>query len=140
MRHLLHLSVAALGLALGGAAIATPGSAQEVEPFTVYGHRLAPGSEVVSVVVPYGDLNLTTYAGADTMLGRIRGAARTICGTESANPIDRATIWKPCVEDVTWRAVGEFGNPLVSQLNDERMGGVYAADYPQEDAYAAPQY
>jgi UrcA family protein len=134
MRHTLQLTLAALTLALGGTALASAASAQEVEPLVVYGHRVAPGSQIVSVVVPYGDLNLTTYPAADVMLGRIRGAAKTICGTESANPIDRATIWRPCVEDITYRAVADFGNPLVSQLNDERMGGgMYRASYPEDD-------
>jgi UrcA family protein len=134
MRHTIHLAAASLALALGAAAFVQGAAAQvtEVEPLTVYGHVGRPGSEVVSVAVPYGDLNLTTYEGADVMLGRIRGAAKAICGTESANPIDRATLWRPCVEEITWRAVDEFSNPLVAELNDQRTGGAYAvasADY-----------
>ena len=132
MPHALRSTAAAIALALAGAAVGTAASAQEVEPLVVYGHSPAPDREIVSIVVPYGDLNLTTYAGADAMLGRIRAAARSICGTESANPIDRATIWRPCVEDTTFRAVNDFGNPLVAELNDERLG-LYPASYPDQD-------
>lgn len=126
MRHPIHLAAASLALALGAAALAPGAAAQELEPLTIYGHAPRPGSEVVAVPVSYGDLNLSTYEGADAMLGRIRVAARTICGAESANPMDRATIYRPCVEEIVWRAVGEFGNPLVAELNDRRTGGAYA--------------
>jgi UrcA family protein len=140
MRHTPLVAAASLALALGCAA-AQSAAAQDLDPLTIYGHRPAPGSRIVSVVVPYNDLNLTSYAGADVMLGRIRSAAKTICGTESANPMDRATIWRPCVEDITWRAVDDFNHPIVAELNDRRTGGypvydrAYEADYVASNGY-----
>lgn len=38
-----------------------------------------PGREQVSINIAYGDLDLTSQQGGMTLLGRIEGAARTIC-------------------------------------------------------------
>jgi UrcA family protein len=126
------LAAAPFALALGLAAFAQPAAAQDLEPFTVYGHRLGPAEEIVSTPVFFGDLNLDSYAGADVMLGRIRMAAKFICGSEPGDPIVRATTWRQCIDRTTFNAVQAFDNPLVAALNDQRMG-LYPAAYVQDD-------
>lgn len=66
MRMTTTLMTAALGIA----GLSQQAGAQEVQ--------------TIQVVVPYHDLDLTSAAGAATMLTRIESAARTACGGEPA--------------------------------------------------------
>jgi UrcA family protein len=125
----LKLTALSAALAVGFAAYAPSAAAQDVEGLSVYGQSaVAPNAEIVSVAVPYGDLNLSSEAGAQIMLQRIHNAAVTICGTESGSILDRVMVYEPCADGITYRAVARFDNPIVSALNDRRMGrGTYLA-------------
>jgi UrcA family protein len=77
----------------------------------------------VSATVSYADLDLSTEAGARTMLQRIRFTAREMCGSEPVHsPLTpRApTQFRNCVIDAVDSAVAGLGAPLVAALhNDE---------------------
>lgn len=120
------LTAVSAALTLGLAAYAQSATAQDVEGITVYGQTPAPQyTETVSVRVPFGDLDLSGEAGASVMLQRIHNAAETICGTESGHLLDRLMVYQPCVNGITNRAVDQFDDPLVAELNDRRMGAMY---------------
>ncbi|MGI8841633.1 MAG: UrcA family protein [Caulobacteraceae bacterium] len=80
-------------------------------------HATAQSAETVSVKVFYGDLNLSTQAGAKVMLHRIRHAAETICGPVLGDPIEVMYEYRPCVSAITNRTVARFDNPIVTALN-----------------------
>ena len=82
----------------------------------------AQDTETPSAKVYYADLNLSTEAGAQVMLRRIRSAAEKVCGIQNDDPLDRFYEWAPCVKSTTKRAVAEFGNPIVTALNSGKHG------------------
>ena len=87
----------------------------------------AQTAETVSVTVPYGDLDLSSNAGASEMLLRIKAAARTICGTAPTDPLENMSIYKPCVQSITNRAVGDLNNSAVAELNNREGAPVFAS-------------
>ncbi len=80
-------------------------------------HATAQSAETVSIKVSYGDLNLSTEAGAKVLLQRLRNAAKTICGPALSDPMDAMYAYRPCVNAITDRAVARFGNSIVTALN-----------------------
>ncbi len=76
----------------------------------------------VSATVSYADLDLSTEAGARTMLQRIRSTAREACGPEPVHsPLTpRApTQFRNCVFEAVDSGVANLGAPLVTALNNE---------------------
>ena len=63
----------------------------------------------------YSDLNLATREGAATLLARIRGAARQVCGEESQR-LDLQHAWQLCYEGSVKAAVAAVDSPLLSAL------------------------
>ena len=51
----------------------------------------AASEDIASVKVQYADLNLSSPAGAQAMLQRIRHAANTVCGAQPTSKIDQAS-------------------------------------------------
>ncbi|MFZ2030994.1 MAG: UrcA family protein [Vitreimonas sp.] len=65
-------------------------------------------------VVPYGDLNLDSRAGADTMLRRIDNASRVVCGDRSGpRTMQENGSVHGCVNDSTETAVNDLDHPNV---------------------------
>ncbi len=67
------------------------------------------------VTVKYDDLNLNTPQGAGTLLARIRGAARQVCGEPSAR-LDLQHAWQVCYQGSIAGAVAAVDSPLLSAL------------------------
>jgi UrcA family protein len=76
----------------------------------------APAAETMpQVVVKYADLDLATDAGAATLLHRIEGAARQVCGNpRELQPLERSQLVKHCNAEAIARAVTEVGAPKVT--------------------------
>lgn len=73
--------------------------------------------DTVSVKVQLADLDLSSNAGAQIAYGRIKSAAKAVCG-EPASPLEAITgVYRQCVNDATSRAVDRLGNPIVSAMN-----------------------
>ena len=87
--------------------------------------RAAPTSndpDMVTVVVPAADLNLSSAAGAKTLIARIEGAAKAICGVEPATiQLDRRRIYETCVKGTVDRTVAKLDNPVVTAANGHGM-------------------
>jgi UrcA family protein len=65
--------------------------------------------------VPYGDLDLTTEAGAQTLAERIRLAAARVCQKASGGQswIQLRRDYRDCVTDATQHAVAQVDKPAV---------------------------
>lgn len=73
------------------------------------------------VNVPYGDLNLSSPAGAQSMLNRIKAAASHVCGGSPDNrDISGKRFYRSCVKLATDTAVAQVSAPLVTALHTGR--------------------
>jgi UrcA family protein len=93
----LRVVFAAAVLGAVAAGIATPGIAGDY-------------TEVRSITVQYGDLNLSNPLGAATLYGRIVGAAHEVCDLDDDNLTARASE-RACVEKAVADAVTKVGHP-----------------------------
>lgn len=68
-----------------------------------------PVKSVQRQVVRYGDLNLASQSDAAILLGRIKSAARTVCGLHQnmPMPIEIQSRLQACAADATSRALAE---------------------------------
>ena len=68
-----------------------------------------PAKGVQQQVVRYGDLNLTSQADSAILLGRIKSAARTVCGLHHGMPmpIEIQARLQACASDATARALAD---------------------------------
>jgi UrcA family protein len=82
---------------------------------------LADPEGVRSMRVGYGDLDLNTQAGAATLYGRIRSAAKQLCGYKGSTFTDQA-IWDSCFK----RAVGD----AVTKVNTPQLTALYLGKSP----------
>lgn len=71
-----------------------------------------------SVVVPYGDLNLASAAGAETLEKRLKVAAIRVCGFEQAPGLAETLSVKKCRAGVL-----DTARPQVSQAIAMRSAG-----------------
>ena len=105
-----------LASALALAVLATPANAAEAR------QRMAEP-------VTYADLDLSSEAGAATMLKRMRYAAREICDdTPRRRSLAQNTRTRQCVDGSLDRAVARLNEPAVTALhNGTRRGSVEIA-------------
>jgi UrcA family protein len=99
-------AVAALGLLA-----AQPAPA---EPFGADG-------DIVQVPVSYGDLDLSSPAGAQEMLRRIHRAATKVCGPEPTDRLSFQRQYDECVRETVNRAVVNMRNPDVATADGAPM-------------------
>jgi len=72
--------------------------------------------EVSSKTVKFADLNITSEAGAKVLYGRIRDAARDVCGVSSGgDPILRTGV-NACIQKAIDKAVKDVNSPVLSSL------------------------
>ncbi|WP_340586900.1 UrcA family protein [Erythrobacter alti] len=61
------------------------------------------------VIVEFGDLNLQSEAGRDTLEGRIRGAVRVVCGhTTEVQSVSERTAYRQCSRQATSTALASI--------------------------------
>jgi UrcA family protein len=89
--------------------------------FATSGHAASPAvsdPDTVTVKVNIADLNLSSQAGASTVLRRIHEAADQICGgAPSIKDLVAFSAYKSCVTSVTDRTVASLDNPYVTAMN-----------------------
>lgn len=121
VRSILALA-AGLGLVGFGQAYAQPVEDNDVvvsaRPYYGPGDR-----ELRSKVVFMGDLDLSTSAGADTLVGRIRQAARDVCSPEPSHLGELANVrdYDDCFTGAVERAVYDVDSPTVREAYDYRF-------------------
>jgi UrcA family protein len=86
------------------------------------------GLERTSTRVAYGDLDLSTRAGATTLLKRMKAATRQVCGAKPA-PKEIAAMLRhqACAQEAMSRAVAAIDSPLVTALFTGESGEETAA-------------
>lgn len=122
MRSGRTLSALAIATALGLAATSGAG-AQAVSGVVVHGSTGGHGAEVKNESIKYGDLDLNHEAGAESMIGRLRGAAKRVC---NPRPTNRANFkdwedYENCIDHATKAAVADLNHPMVQKVFD-RIG------------------
>jgi UrcA family protein len=75
---------------------------------------------VPTVVVSYGDLDLSTAAGAHTLYRRISAAAEQVCPFSDARELARAAMYHACRDAAIARAVKAVNSPQLAALQAER--------------------
>lgn len=84
-------------------------------------------SQPPHMTVKYGDLNLSTREGIDTLYQRIKGAAHTVCdeSIQLSDPF-RMGLWRSCYYNAVANAVAKVNNPLLTirheQNSNRRVG------------------
>ena len=89
------------------------------------GNALATGTRdaLPSVTVKYGDLNLSTAEGANTLYSRLRRAARSVCGVDSIQPEEKMWVhWKACYDTAIATAVAKVNSPMLTAVHDSKTG------------------
>jgi UrcA family protein len=114
MSHRIAL-LAAAGL-LAGAGL--PAFAEPTSGEVVVSASLRPGVEIRRKVVAYGDLDITRSEGAQSLLGRIRGAAKEVCTPEPTHPGELREIadYDRCMHGAMDGAVAQARSPLLDDL------------------------
>lgn len=77
-----------------------------------------------SVKVSYADLNLSTVEGASALYGRLKRAAREVCGVDYVQPEERlhSSIWKTCYDSAIAAAVTKVNSPMLSAVHSNKVG------------------
>ena len=74
-------------------------------------------TELNSVVVRYGDLNLNSEAGVARLHKRIRNAAESVCDQLETRILGLQTAFKECVADAVDNGVASVDNVNLSQFH-----------------------
>jgi UrcA family protein len=117
VRSILALA-AGLTLAAAGQVYAQP---LEDDDLVVTAPYYAPGDhEIRSQRVLIADLDLSTPAGAYTLLGRIKTAARNVCSPEPSRLSELANVadYEGCMDGAISRAVYDVDAPTLSDAYD----------------------
>ncbi len=107
----LALALAASACLLGAGARAQSTSVQEVVV-----RPAASDVRTQAETVSYVDLDLGHEAGAKTLLARISGAAKRVCGP-APDTHESNTPYRHCVNSAVDRAVTEVNRPTVNALH-----------------------
>ena len=74
----------------------------------------AVASAATSRTITGSDLDLSTAAGADTMIARIQGASRIVCHEVATSPVGLQNRYRSCVRRTADSAVARLAAPLVT--------------------------
>jgi UrcA family protein len=115
-----------------GALLGVPAQADRTsEDMTVSGTAKRPMKQVQtdrrdvvtrSIVVAYGDLDLSVPSGAQTLYVRLRGAARAVCSPRETREPERRRDWALCVDTALDEAVAATGIGPVVAMHREATG------------------
>ena len=78
-----------------------------------------PTEEVPTVVVAYGDLDLSNDDGVRTLYSRIAAAAGHVCPFQDAMDPEHVAYFKSCRNAAITRAVSEVKSPQLAALRAE---------------------
>ena len=93
-------------------------------------------TQLNSRVVPYGDLNLDSPAGADTMLRRMNDASRFVCGDRRGpRTMQENGVVHACTGETMDNAVADLGHPNVTNRYYGNTPRVIIGDDESDDAY-----
>lgn len=67
-------------------------------------------------VVSFKDLNLSSTEGVSVLFGRIKSAARDVCGHVDQRELASVAAAKACIDQATSRAISAVNRPLLTSL------------------------
>jgi UrcA family protein len=79
-----------------------------------------PG-EPLTKKVPYGDLDLQTEQGANTLYKRLRIAADEVCAPYQSIDLARRIAWQTCVDRAVTSAVEQVNRPMVTAVHNRTV-------------------
>ena len=83
----------------------------------------------MTVKVSFADLDLSSPAGARSVLNRIHAAASTVCGSEpDIRLLERSAVYHSCMKATIGRAVASLDSPVVTALNAGEPGATMVAN------------
>lgn len=86
-------------------------------------------AESNSLRVAYGDLNLASQAGVDTLYARLRSAAKRVCSPrEDIRNLLRHREWRQCMRSALDGAVGDLNVPALSRTHQAATGYIPHGD------------
>jgi UrcA family protein len=88
-----------------------------VVALAISGIAAAGSSDVNSVVVRYGDLNLNSQAGVASLHKRIRNAAESVCRELNNRVLVLRDIYDECVSQAVTNGVAQVANPNLSNFH-----------------------
>jgi UrcA family protein len=125
--RLVTILAAAASLAGAGGALAQIGLSDPSEPLSgnevvVAPPYLPPGAELRSEAVFFGDLDVDSHAGANTLLHRISAAAQRVCSPPSTYPDELGDVadYDRCMNEAVGRAVDNMGAPALNDVYQAR--------------------
>ena len=84
-------------------------------------------TEKHSVTVQFGDLDLSTRAGAHELLARISRAAAIACDPGFGVDLPTMSATRECVNNAIDQAVAEVGSPLLAEARGTSLAGASVA-------------
>jgi UrcA family protein len=88
-----------------------------VVALAISGIAAAGSSDVNSVVVRYGDLNLNSQAGVASLHKRIRNAAESVCSELNNRVLGLRDLYNQCVSEAVSNGVARVGNSNLSNFH-----------------------
>ena len=88
-----------------------------VAALAISGIAAAGSSDVNSVVVRYGDLNLNSQAGVKSLHKRIRNAAESVCSELDNRVLGLRDMYEQCVSEAVSSGVTQVANPNLSNFH-----------------------
>jgi UrcA family protein len=111
---------------------AAPAFAQDSSPST---------TQLNSRVVPYGDLNLDSRAGANTMLRRMNNASRYVCGDrDGPRTMQETGSARACSGETMDNAVADLDHPNVTNRYYGNTPQVIISGDEDDSGYAPDPY
>jgi UrcA family protein len=77
-----------------------------------------------TVTVDYGELNLASDEGVETLYRRLLVATRVVCERFDQRPLARRAKWHQCFEEALSAVVRDVNDPRLSALHASRGGTV----------------
>ena len=75
-----------------------------------------PADGLRSETVSFRDLNINTIEGATTLFQRIKGAARSVCGSFDGRRLDEWQAYNGCYKHAVAQAVANVNSPLLTAV------------------------
>ena len=91
-------------------------------PITWVANTARADQAVPHKVVHFKGLNLSSSEGAALLYGRIKDAAREVCGERDRFILSQSHAIKICMNDAVSRAVAEINSPVLTSLYQAKTG------------------
>lgn len=98
---------------------ATAGAVVAIALFGAVSAAQAAAPDTHTIRIPYQDLDVATDEGLALLYGRVRMAARKVCGAPAITGTRIDTRHRACMRDAVARAIGQLGVPRLAELHSE---------------------